>query len=307
MLTYVTLWKDQMKPWGLDPDANPDALSAWLSLARPGPRGAGVSHVMISASWADVEPKEGAFDLAPLRRLIGKIGQKGLLSMVVLDAFRSVSLPLARWRGLPSSGSLCFLCLLLCRLCNGPCSDPALPYPALCRSAAEPVGGRRRRARGLFPALDRQSAARGACRRAVREAEGGVCARDIGKARRDDHVHGLGGLAALTGFVGEDDVPPAEVTLEPFLLIVHMESMRALDQIAVVGESDRLEKTHPREAVMEMIVAHDGPRRRAPFEIRQIQIVLVPLSLSFPLLLWLGLGLELELDAVEGGGEGFDD
>ena len=46
---------------------------------------------MISASWADVEPKEGAFDLAPLRRLIGKIGQKGLLSMVVLDAFRSVS------------------------------------------------------------------------------------------------------------------------------------------------------------------------------------------------------------------------
>jgi len=84
MLTYVTLWKDQMKPWGLDPDANPDALSAWLDQAR----GAGVSHVMISASWADVEPKEGAFDLAPLLRLIGKIGQKGLLSMVVLDAFR---------------------------------------------------------------------------------------------------------------------------------------------------------------------------------------------------------------------------
>ena len=121
-------------------------------------------------------------------------------------------------------------------------------------------------------------------------------------------MHGLGGLAAIyNGIVGEDDVPQAEVTLEPFLLIVHMESMRALDQIAVVGESDRLEKTHPREAVMEMIVAHDGPRRRAPFEIRQIQIVLVPLSLSFPLLLWLGLGLELELDAVEGGGEGFDD
>jgi len=123
-------------------------------------------------------------------------------------------LPLARWRGLPSTGSLCFLCLLLCRLCNGPCSDPALPYPALCRSAAEPVGGRRRRARGLFPALDRQSAARGAaCRRAVREAEGGVCARDIGKAQSDVHVHGLGGLAAIyNGIVGEDDVPQAEVT-----------------------------------------------------------------------------------------------
>ena len=133
MLTYVTLWKDRMKPWGLDPDANPDALSAWLEA-----RGAGVSHVMISASWADVEPKEGAFDLAPLRRLIGKIGQKGLLSTVVLDTFRSVSLPLARWRGLPSRQPVLSLPSSLPPLqwsLLGPCTALSRALP-LCRRAS---------------------------------------------------------------------------------------------------------------------------------------------------------------------------
>ena len=85
--SYVTLWKDQIAPWGLDPEANPGALNAWLGEVRA----AGVSHVMISVSWTDVEPDEGRFTLTPVRKLVGKIVQANLQVMMVLDAYRAPS------------------------------------------------------------------------------------------------------------------------------------------------------------------------------------------------------------------------
>ena len=83
--SYVTLWKDQIAPWGLDPEANAGALNAWLGEVRA----AGVSHVMISVSWTDVEPDEDRFTLTPVRKLVGKIVQANLQVMMVLDAHKS--------------------------------------------------------------------------------------------------------------------------------------------------------------------------------------------------------------------------
>ena len=85
--SYVTLWKDQIAPWGLDPEANAGALNAWLGEVRA----AGVSHVMISVSWTDVEPDEDRFTLTPVRKLVGKIVQANLQVMMVLDAYRAPS------------------------------------------------------------------------------------------------------------------------------------------------------------------------------------------------------------------------
>jgi hypothetical protein len=81
VLTYATLWEDQISLWKL---SERDAQQAWFRTVRD----QGITNLMISVNWATIEQREGDFVLDGLKQRVGDIIEAELSPMIVLDAYR---------------------------------------------------------------------------------------------------------------------------------------------------------------------------------------------------------------------------